>query len=117
MLNDLTYDASSTSNTSLFTLVEGAASFVAGQVAKTGDMKVATPVATIGIRGTEDGLPDDFSRLLFRMSSLLPQRLQEAANSDGIPAGAGARGFVFNADLVSIIRFLDIGTRVSRGVR
>jgi Ca2+-binding RTX toxin-like protein len=52
MLNDLSYDASSTSNTSLFTLVQGAASFVAGQVARTGDMKVATPVAAIGIRGT-----------------------------------------------------------------
>ena len=52
MLNDLTYDASSTSNSALFTLVQGAANFVAGQVAKTGDMKVATPVATMGIRGT-----------------------------------------------------------------
>jgi VCBS repeat-containing protein len=52
MMNDLTYDAASTSNTSLFTLVQGAATFVAGQVAKTGDMKVATPVATMGIRGT-----------------------------------------------------------------
>ena len=52
MLNDLTYDAGSTSNSSLFTLVQGAASFVAGQVAKTGDMKVGTPVATMGIRGT-----------------------------------------------------------------
>ncbi len=52
MLNDLTYDAASTANSSLFTLVQGAASFVAGQVAKTGDMKVGTPVATMGIRGT-----------------------------------------------------------------
>ena len=52
MLNDLTYDATSTHNTSLFTLVQGAATFVAGQVAKTGDMKVGTPVATMGIRGT-----------------------------------------------------------------
>jgi VCBS repeat-containing protein len=52
MLNDLTYDANSTSNSSLVTLVQGAASFVAGQVAKTGDMKVATPVAVMGIRGT-----------------------------------------------------------------
>jgi Tol biopolymer transport system component len=32
--------------------VQGAASFVAGQVAKTGDMKVGTPVASMGIRGT-----------------------------------------------------------------
>lgn len=52
MLNELTYDASSTSNSALLTLVQGAASFVAGQVAKSGDMKVATPVATMGIRGT-----------------------------------------------------------------
>ena len=52
MMNDLTYDATSTSNTSLYTLVQGAATFVAGQVAKTGDMKVSTPVATMGIRGT-----------------------------------------------------------------
>ena len=52
MLNDLTFDASSTSNSSFITLVEGAANFVAGQVARTGDMKVATPAAVIGIRGT-----------------------------------------------------------------
>ena len=77
----------------------------------------ASQAYPIAFPATEDGLPDDFSRLLFRMSSPLPQRLQEAAHSDGFPAGVGARGFVFNADLVSIIRFLDIGTRVSRGVR
>jgi FecR protein len=52
MLNDLTYDATSNTNSSLITLVQGAASFVAGQIAKTGDMKVATPIATMGIRGT-----------------------------------------------------------------
>ncbi len=52
MLNDLTFDANSTSNSSFITLVEGAASFVAGQVAKKGDMKVATPSSVIGIRGT-----------------------------------------------------------------
>jgi len=32
--------------------VQGTFSFVAGQVAKTGDMRVETPVATMGIRGT-----------------------------------------------------------------
>jgi hypothetical protein len=39
-------------NSSLMTLVQGKISFVAGQIAKTGDMKVNTPVGTIGIRGT-----------------------------------------------------------------
>jgi hypothetical protein len=66
---------------------------------------------------SEEGLPDSFAKLLFRMSSQLPPRLLEAARSDGFKAGDEARGFVFNADLVSVIRFLDIGTRVSRSVR
>ncbi|TMJ52385.1 MAG: hypothetical protein E6G85_11905 [Alphaproteobacteria bacterium] len=52
MLNDFNFDANGTSNSSLMTLVQGAASFVAGQIAPTGDMKVATPVSVIGIRGT-----------------------------------------------------------------
>jgi hypothetical protein len=66
---------------------------------------------------SEDGLPDNFAKLLFRISSPLPPKLLEAARADGFTVGEGARGFVFNADLVSVIRFLDIGTRVSRGVR
>jgi hypothetical protein len=63
------------------------------------------------------GLPDDFARLLFRMSSELPPKLLEAARSEGYTVGPQARGFVFNADLVAVIRFLDIGTRVAQGVR
>src|SRR5580658_6531474 len=51
-LNDYTYDANSNANGALFTLVEGTFAFVAGKVAHTGDMKIATPVATMGIRGT-----------------------------------------------------------------
>ncbi|MDN3278962.1 cadherin-like domain-containing protein, partial [Frankia sp. RB7] len=52
LLNDLSYDPNGTSNSLFLTLVQGAANFVAGQVAKTGDMRVSTPVASIGIRGT-----------------------------------------------------------------
>jgi hypothetical protein len=51
-LNDYAYDANSNANGALFTLVEGTFAFVAGKVAHTGDMKIATPVATMGIRGT-----------------------------------------------------------------
>lgn len=64
----------------------------------------------------EAGLPDDFARLLFRMSSALPPKLLEAAKADGFAVGPHSRGFVFNADLVAVIRFLDIGTRVAQGV-
>jgi len=66
---------------------------------------------------TEDGLPDNFARLLFSMSSPLPPKLLEAARSKAYPAPPGSRGFVFNADLVSVIRFLDLGTRVAQGAR
>ena len=65
----------------------------------------------------EEGLPNDFSKLLFRMSSLLPPRLLEAARGEGYSGKPGSRGFVFNADLVSIIRFLDLGTRVAQSMR
>ena len=67
--------------------------------------------------GDGAALPDKFAKLLFRMSSPLPPKLAEAARSDGFAAGSQSRGFVFNADLVSIVRFLDIGTRVSQAVR
>ena len=52
VLSELSYDAGSTSNASVFSLVKGSISFVAGKVARTGDMRVETPVATMGIRGT-----------------------------------------------------------------
>src|ERR1019366_9180629 len=52
MLNDFHYDPTSTSNQSLVSLLQGAATLVAGQVAKTGSMEVGTAAAVIGIRGT-----------------------------------------------------------------
>ena len=52
LLNELVYDQNGTSNSSLMTLIQGGLNFVAGQVAPTGDMRVATPTTVIGIRGT-----------------------------------------------------------------
>ncbi|MFC4174214.1 Ig-like domain-containing protein [Microvirga sp. GCM10011540] len=52
VLNDMVYTASAGSNSALLTLVQGVISFVAGQLAKTGDLKIDTPVATMAIRGT-----------------------------------------------------------------
>ncbi|HEY8504522.1 MAG TPA: hypothetical protein VIL46_08060 [Gemmataceae bacterium] len=66
---------------------------------------------------SEEGLPDKLARLLFRMSSTLPPRLQEIARAEGFPVGDDSRGFAFNADLLAVIRFLDIGTRVATQLR
>lgn len=52
VINEFVYDPNGSANASLINLVQGTIGFVAGQVAKTGDMKVKTPVATMGIRGT-----------------------------------------------------------------
>lgn len=51
-LDTFVYDPNGKSNSSLFNLTNGTMTFVAGSVAKTGDMKVDTPAATMGIRGT-----------------------------------------------------------------
>jgi len=65
----------------------------------------------------EDDLPDPHARTLFRMSSVLPPKLHEAAKGEGFAVDDQARGFVFNADLVSVVRFLDIGTRTAQTMR
>jgi len=51
-LTEFVYDPNGKSNSTLFNLTKGTFTFVAGNIAKTGDMKVDTPVATMGIRGT-----------------------------------------------------------------
>lgn len=58
-------------------------------------------------------LPDDYARLLFRMSSQLPDYMWSMVQEEGIIISEHPKGFVFNADLVSVIRFLSIGTRPS----
>jgi hypothetical protein len=70
-LDEFVYDPNGKSNSTLFKLSKGTFTFVAGNIAKTGDMKVDTPVATMGIRGTtphveisDDGGTVKFSTLL-----------------------------------------------------
>ncbi len=70
VLNEMVYDPNGSNNSSLLSLVAGTITFVAGETAKHGDMKIDTPVATMGIRGTavlveidfdtsgQNGLPD-----------------------------------------------------------
>jgi hypothetical protein len=65
----------------------------------------------------ESELPDARAGVLFRMSSVLPPKMREAAMSEAFRVDEHTRGFVFNADLVSVLRFLDIGTRAAQTVR
>ena len=69
--------------------------------------------APIKFPDAESGLPDQFAQLLFRMASPLPPYLRNLVEKEGNRVSDGTRGFVFNADIVSVIQFLDIGTRPS----
>ena len=80
-LNEFVYDPNGKSNSTLFNLTKGTFTFVAGQIAKTGDMKIDTPVATMGIRGTTPHIEisDDgtvkFSTLIEEGKSELAKKL------------------------------------------
>ncbi len=56
-------------------------------------------------------LPNDFARILFNISSVLPSQFRQAGGQMGINLAEGARGFVFNADAAALVQFFDIGTR------
>ncbi|MDE2483274.1 MAG: VWA domain-containing protein [bacterium] len=58
-------------------------------------------------------LVDDFAKSLFAMSSPLPDSMLKHASTMELPVQPGSRGFIFNADIVSVIQFLEIGTRPS----
>lgn len=69
--------------------------------------------APIEFPDSEAGLPDKYAELLFRLSSALPEYMRSIAQQEGFAVSENTRGFVFNADMVAVIRFLDIGTRPS----
>ncbi|NRB03228.1 MAG: tandem-95 repeat protein, partial [Rhodobacteraceae bacterium] len=52
VIDEFVYDPNGSDNAGGFNLITGGFVFIAGQVAKTGDMEVGTPTATMGIRGT-----------------------------------------------------------------
>ena len=82
VLNEFVYDPSSTSNSTLFNLTKGTFTFVAGKVAKTGDMKIDTPVATMGVRGTTPRveISDDGT---VRFSTLIEEGKSKLARKPG----------------------------------
>jgi len=60
---------------------------------------------------SDGSLTDEFSKTLFQASSVLPHHICDAAKTEGYNVGPMSRGFAFNADIVEVIKFLEIGTR------
>ncbi|MCS6865099.1 MAG: VWA domain-containing protein [Gemmataceae bacterium] len=61
---------------------------------------------------TSESLPDEYARDLFEMSSPLPEKLRHMAEVKGIPAPIGCKAMAFNADAVSLLKLLNVGTQV-----
>ena len=123
VLNEMIYDPNGSNNSSLISLVQGTISFVAGGTAKKGDMKVDTPVATMGIRGTAVLVEIDFvvpgqggappakfqvlvepdgttgSYILFDKTTLTPIATVNQAGTQTIVNGQGTVNFLSNAPL------------------
>ena len=123
VLNEMVYDPNGSNNSSLMSLVQGTISFVAGATAKHGDMKVDTPVATMGIRGTAVLVEIDFtvpaqggappasfqvlvepdgttgSYILFDKTTLNPIATVDQAGTQTVVNGQGTVSFLTTAPL------------------
>lgn len=60
-----------------------------------------------------DALPDNYAKMLFGISSVLPDYMRPLAKEYGYATSDESRGFVFNGEIEQVIAFLDIGTRPS----
>ncbi|MCA9801073.1 MAG: VWA domain-containing protein [Cyanobacteria bacterium HKST-UBA02] len=56
-------------------------------------------------------LPDEYARELFSISSKLTGYMVKVITDEGGKASPESRGFAFNADFNTLLRFIDIGTR------
>lgn len=72
---------------------------------------------TILFPNSDAGLPSDYARQLYEMSSELPDMMIEGGTARGLALRPGARGFGFNADFRSVVSFLSVGTSIDRLLR
>jgi len=63
---------------------------------------------------SEDELPDEYGKLLFRMSSRFPEHLVAAAQGMGYDVDGASRFFAYKAGMDFIGHFFEIGTRASQ---
>jgi hypothetical protein len=87
VMTEFIYDPNSKSNSTLLSLTKGTFTFVAGKIAKSGDMKVDTPVATMGIRGTTPRveISDDGT---VKFSTLIEEGKDKVLERNGAAPGA-----------------------------
>ncbi len=77
------------------------------------NLHISTAGSPIIFPDSDSMLTDKFARQLFEMSSMLPAPMCSYAAQQGVQTSQSTRGFVFNADIVAVVQFLDIGTRAT----
>lgn len=75
------------------------------------------PSTALLFPSSPDGLPSASAVRLFEMSSELPASMVSSALSLGLAVKPGARGFAYNADLRTLVAFLNVGTSIGRTQR
>jgi hypothetical protein len=73
--------------------------------------------APIEYPNNSEVLPDKFAQQLFQMSSQLPAAMVKLGKNAGLNVSEASRGFVYNAGIVSVIQFLDMGTAPANKLR
>ena len=63
---------------------------------------------------SEDQLPDEYGKMLFRMSSKFPEHLVQVAQDMGYDVDSESRFFAYKAGMDFIGHFFEIGTRASQ---
>jgi hypothetical protein len=73
----------------------------------------STSVKPVTFPDTDAFLPDAYSKMLFGISSVLPPTMRTEAEFSGYTVSEMTRGFVYNAEVQSLVEFLNIGTRTA----
>jgi hypothetical protein len=74
-------------------------------------------VPAVSFPDSAHNLPDEYSQMLFRMSSHLPEPCLVTARAKGFKVAAGARGMVLNGDSTALIQLIQIGTTIKQNLR
>ena len=77
----------------------------------------SSPSRPVLFPGSPGILQDKVAQMLFNMSSDLPEPFLAGAQSSFPDVRAGSRGFAFNAGVIELIQFIDMGTRASNSLR
>jgi len=120
-LNEFVYDPNGTSNSTLFSLSKGTFTFIAGKVAKTGDMKIDTPVATMGIRGTTPHveISDDgtvrFSTLIEENKTKVTEKLEQNKHAGPVKQRQAAKPSSRQQAASNLDKNFDMNFKICRG--